>query len=573
MANQLYNWKRFWCPRTSRFDLSDGGYLSDPEVEWNAIQNPDTVPFASIATTPCLALLGEPGIGKSHEMQKQYELAKSQAAEENNAWLQFDLRDFQTDVRLCNKVFESPTFQSWRDGTHHLHLYLDSLDEGLLTITVLATLLLSELKACPVNRLSLRIACRTVVWPDILEEGLKRLWGDEAVKIYELVPLRRVDVQAAAQHYDLDADIFLQEVDRKGVVPLAIKPVTLNFLLNTYHRNRQLPLTRTALYLDGCRLLCEESNPSRIASRRVGKLTADQRLAIAARIAAVTVFANCSGIWIGADRGDVPEEDVTVRTLLSSGKERVEESEFTVSQADIQETLDTGLFSSRGSSRMGWAHQTYAEFLAAHYLQQHQTIQSQIMSLLIHAGDADGKVVPQLHETAAWIAGMIPAVFQEVMRTDPDVLLSSDVATAEEPVRAALVEHLLRFYDEGKLLDRDQAIRGQYGKLAHSGLIEQLRPYICDPTKGEVVRRVAIHIAEACTLHVFQDTLADIALDPSQPLTIRVSAAYAICNYGDEQTKAKFKPLAVGNAGEDTDDELKGCGLLGGCPKKNQQAL
>ena len=98
MANQLYNWKRFWCPRTGRFDLSDGGYLSDPEVKWDAIQNPDTVPFASIATTPCLALLGEPGIGKSHEMQKQYELAKSQDAEENNAWLHFDLRDFPHSI-------------------------------------------------------------------------------------------------------------------------------------------------------------------------------------------------------------------------------------------------------------------------------------------------------------------------------------------------------------------------------------------------------------------------------------------------------------------------------------------
>src|SRR5215831_1791315 len=80
--------------------------------------------------------------------------------------------------------------------------------------------------------------------------------------------------------------------------------------------------------------------------------------------------------------------------------------------------------------------------------------------------------------------------------------------------------------------------------------------------KGEVVRRVAIHIAEACTLHVLQGTLADIALDSSQPLAVRVSAAYAVCNYGDEKTKAKLKPLAMGTAGEDPDDELKGCGLL-----------
>ena len=51
MLNQLYDWKRFWCLRTGRFDLSDGGYLSDPESQWGAIQNPDTVPLTSMAMT------------------------------------------------------------------------------------------------------------------------------------------------------------------------------------------------------------------------------------------------------------------------------------------------------------------------------------------------------------------------------------------------------------------------------------------------------------------------------------------------------------------------------------------
>jgi hypothetical protein len=105
MLNQLYDWKRFWCLRTGRFDLSDGGYLSDPESQWGAIQNPDTVPLTSMGMTPCLVLLGEPGIGKSHEIQQQYERAKTQAAEASDAWLRFDLRDFQTDARFCNKVF------------------------------------------------------------------------------------------------------------------------------------------------------------------------------------------------------------------------------------------------------------------------------------------------------------------------------------------------------------------------------------------------------------------------------------------------------------------------------------
>ena len=41
---------------------------------------------------------------------------------------------------------------------------------------------------------------------------------------------------------------------------------------------------------------------------------------------------------------------------------------FTTSDEDVREVLDTGLFSARGERRMGWAHQTYEEFLGANYL-------------------------------------------------------------------------------------------------------------------------------------------------------------------------------------------------------------
>jgi hypothetical protein len=156
---------------------------------------------------------------------------------------------------------------------------------------------------------------------------------------------------------------------------------------------------------------------------------------------------------------------------------------------------------------------------------------------------------------------MVHEVFQEIMRIDPEVLLRSDVATADTKDRAALVKSLLILYDEEKSFDHDWAIRGQYQKLAHPGLAEQLRPYICDSAKNDVVRRVAINIAEACELQTLQGNLVDIALDPAQPVPIREEAAYAVGRIGDDTTKAKLKPLAIDDAGNDPDDQLKGYGL------------
>jgi ribulose-5-phosphate 4-epimerase/fuculose-1-phosphate aldolase len=75
-----------------------------------------------------------------------------------------------------------------------------------------------------------------------------------------------------------------------------------------------------------------------------------------------------------------------------------------------------------------------------------------MMSLIVHLSDPDGKIVPQLHETAAWLAGMVPDVFREIEITDPEVLPLSDTGAANVEDRATLVNNLLRLCDEEKLL-------------------------------------------------------------------------------------------------------------------------
>ena len=293
---------------------------------------------------------------------------------------------------------------------------------------------------------------------------------------------------------------------------MAIKPVTLGFLISTYIKNGRFPSTQTELYLQGCCRLCDENNESRRDARLTGTFTIEQRLAVASRIAAITVFSNRYAIWTGINRGDVPDEDTTIQEL-SGGTEDVDGVQFQVTEIAIKETLATGLFSSRGPNRMGWAHQTYAEFLAARYLAKHKMTLTQIMSLLVHPGDAELKLVPQLHEAAAWVAGMVPEVFRKITSVNPEVLLRSDIETADLKDRAVLVESLLKVYDEEGLLDHDRDNRKRYKRLNHPGIADQLRSYICDSTKGTIVRRVAIDIAEACELQVLQNVLANIALD------------------------------------------------------------
>jgi predicted NACHT family NTPase len=551
MSKPDYPWKRFWCPRSGQINLT-GGYLADPQL------NPDLVSLEAIAHIPCLVLLGEPGIGKSQEIKNLVEHTERQLNPSHSV-LELNLRSCSS---LATDLIQDQDFINWINGENHLYLFLDSLDEGMLGIQNLATQLADEFKKKKykdkLSRLYLRIACRTAVFPQVLEKSLEELWNED-LEIYELAPLRYIDVEVAAKRESIESQGFLSEIWDKNLVPLAIKPVTLKFLLNIYKRHDgqfSSDQTLSNLYLEGCRLLAEEVNPSRLGANLRGNLEADQRLIVAARIAAVTVFANQFAVWTGIDQGEIPAEDVLIRQL-TLGNETYDHRKTDVTEAAIREVLDSGLFSSRGPNRMGWAHQTYAEFLAAWYLVQHEVSVVQVMELISSSEDPENKLVPQLYETAAWLASMREDVLQEIIKTDPDVLLQSDVSTNAD-IRASIVDNLLTQYEQEKLFYRSRDKYHQYSKLNHPGLPTQLRPYICDSSKQINARSLSIDIAEACQASNLQEELVNLALASSQPIYLRVSAARAISSIGDADTKFKLKPLAMVQLSEDEDDQLKG---------------
>ena len=560
MLGETYDWKRFWCPRGGSLNLQDGGYLVDPDGTLGRRWNADLRTFDAIADLPCLVMLGEPGMGKTSTMRSERRAIDTsvQAGGGDTLWL--DLRSCGSEYQIVRKLFESEKFESWSAGDHHLHVFLDSLDECRLRVDNVAALLADELMEVPVGRLSLRIGCRTAEWPKTLEDGLKALWSEESIGVYELAPLRRVDVATAATANGLEPDTFLRGVQEAEAAPLAIKPVTLGFLLESYGKSGGLPSRQVELYLDGCRRLCEERNEDRVEAGRTGELSADQRLAVAARIAAVTTFSNKYAVWTGLERANLREDDVLVRGL-AGGTEAVGGDEFAVGEEAVKEALATGLFSARGPERLGWAHQTYAEFLAARYLAQRGLGMEQTMSLISHPDDLQGKLVPQLHETAAWLASMSPEVFRKIADTDPEVLLRSDVASTDVDDKVALVDTLLRLYDEGKLPDAGTIPHSQYRKLEHPGLADQLEPYIADAGKDLVARTAALDIAEACELRSLQGVAVEVALDADQPFLVRKDAVRFVAHVGDGHTRGRLKPLAVGAAGDDPDGDLRGWAL------------
>lgn len=326
--------------------------------------------------------VGRTGHRQVHHAERRSRPSRIAPCNANLSSIHIDLRAFSSESLLCQKVFESEKFTSWKNGSSHLFLHLDSLDEALLRIDSIANLLASELPSVPTERMSIRIACRTAVWPaDTLGVALNSTWG-EASGVFELAPLRRRDLIAALEAHDIDVGSFMQALFAAQAVPFAIKPLTLKMLLTIYQQRGSLPNSNIDLYKQGCLELCEERNKSRRDSGHRGQLNAGQRMRLAGRIAAATIFGNRFAVWTGPE-GNCPSEDIPVPTLAGN-REEGDFAAFDATDDDVREVLDTGLFSSRGDGRMGWAHQSYGEFLAAFYLFERGVPAETMLKALLH---------------------------------------------------------------------------------------------------------------------------------------------------------------------------------------------
>ena len=452
MSSPIINWKRFWCPREGSYELTGEGYLWDYDAS-TYFKDSGIVTLDNLFDIPCLILLGEPGIGKSTEISKHAQFIEERTGETGDDFLRFDLKDYQTDQMLFDDIFQNPTLKKWQKGKNRLYLFLDSLDEALLNINVLSTALPNKIESqkLPIERLCFRIASRVADWPINLEERLRSIWGENNVHAYELLPLRKLDVEDFAKAYNINSGIFIKKLEERDGQPFAIKPVTLKFLTKTFLRDGDIPKSKKELYLMGCQYLCTEEE-SRKVSRRAGHLTPEQKMKIVGRIAALSLFSNKSTIWIGTIKDDCEEGDLAKQAVYG-GIETVNGVDFTIGSAEVNEALNTGLFSARGTERLGWSHRTYAEFLAAWYLIEHKLDESKIISLISHPGDMNRRLIPQLHETSAWLATFSENIFAVIKDRNPEALLRSDVIVANESARASLVHSLLTMHDSGRLFE------------------------------------------------------------------------------------------------------------------------
>src|SRR5262249_26025784 len=159
-----------------RDSFEDSGFLTDPESEYGRYLKPHAVSLDKMEASDCLVLLGEPGMGKSTTLAKE----RDRLVAMGSKVLSLDLA--RTDGRTALEQIAEAS----GSAAQPLFVLTDGLDEGVARNANLVEQLGEALRRADRSHLRLRISCRTLEWPRLLEDRLKELWpGPDAVKVYE----------------------------------------------------------------------------------------------------------------------------------------------------------------------------------------------------------------------------------------------------------------------------------------------------------------------------------------------------------------------------------------------------
>jgi hypothetical protein len=467
-------------------------------------------PMETFRDLPVVALLGERGVGKSDILMS--EARRLDGAGACSRFVDLGLAGTAgLASALAAAAVDVPRF-----------VLLDSLDEVLdRNPGAWQSLVgcLEDLGAGGRAHLRLRISCRSSRWPARLKDALEDMWPGQ-VSYLGVAGLTRDDVAVAAELNGLGASFIAELEQRRLVVPMASWPVTLNPLLAAAAQDRPLPASLAEAFSQACERLCTETNPT----RRDG-ITPDHPgpaalLAIGRRLAAALQF--------GADGtlADLVDEGagLTLAALVRGSEPDGAGREVAYTEHLLRKLTESALLAPLGPRRWGFAHHSFQEFLAAQYLQAHG-IPVQVRRALLLAGDGPARhVVASQREVAAWAAVSDDELFDDILASDPEVLLLADMAVRPAGDRGRLAGALLDLAREDFTIQLDSLL---LYRLDYPGLAGQLAPRL-ETGRPPNELYAALLIARACPQPSLTSELMAVAEDPGISESLRSLAIEAV---------------------------------------------
>ena len=544
-----YDWQRRWIP----IDIgsSDGtdetARARAAKAIWELRNTPDGVLFDEIRHVPCLILLGEPGMGKSRFVEREEQRLSSYLKNSADESILQKLDGSGSLDEVWRRLFGTDKYRNWKTGVHRLALFVDSVDQAGISAEHVVTAIANEFADADVSRLQLRLVCRDHDWSQTLADMLGHVWRgyDDTVgnvRVYQLAPLGLEDIRlaAAANRSGIkDPEQFLKEIKDADALPLATVPITLEMLLK---ETGYLTSSRVELYEHGLKRLLRGSE----ATSDLTYSELERRFEIASRIAATMMLSRKHSTKVELD--DVPDTSsaLAVSDLVSEVANENDEGL-------IRATLDTALF--HGTSERTWAHQSFAEYLAAHCLSDKRITVEEILAKTLAP---DEKFASDLRDTLRWLIEMRTDVLGEVVKRQPMLVLTTDLSHLNDKEFKKLFTAILSLEDPYVYSHETWNLRNF--RAGHTSAKSVMLPYLADTSLSVYLRRFVLDLVKCLDIREMDDVLVRLALDKQEDQVLRHLAARRLADIGSADAKLRLKPYIFGRV-DDPEDDLKGYAL------------
>jgi hypothetical protein len=402
--------------------------------------------WEDLASEHALVVLGEPGAGKSTELEQE-------AARLGTPFL--SIREF----------LRTPVFPT-SDGP----LFLDALDE-----TRAAGRDRNEVLDQVIERLlrlgspQVRLSCRAADWLGGLDRReLSSVSPTTTVRVIELLPLTEDEAEQIARDRLGDASSsFMEMVRRHRLEGWLGNPQTLEMMIEVA-RKGDLPATRTELLEKACFIMAQEENRTHRSSLQDparDPVGANEILAAAGFLYALALTAGLEGF--AADQEDSDEFCPPLVHIPGS-------------QRELRMAIGSRLYRWQEGRALP-VHRTIAEFLAAKALCERVRKGLPLGRLLRLVTGYDGGTVSDLRGLYAWIASLLPEHASVLAAGDPVALIFyGDPQPLPSLVKREILKILGTWAERDPLFFYEGGSAQGFGGLADRGLIEDFRTVLTD---------------------------------------------------------------------------------------------
>ncbi|RKN50278.1 hypothetical protein D7223_00185 [Micromonospora endolithica] len=419
-------------------------------------------------------------------------------------------------------------------------IYLDSLDEALLTEPALVRLVNRAMSGPGTDGVEWRLACRPSAWTSAFVDGVK------SVERLRLLPMTRDAARRLLASLDVDEG-FLDALAAAGRSRLSASLLHFIAAARQWQETGRLPGRRVdALESEVQRLLTERED-----LRQPLRTGADVRRRTAGRLA---VFAAFGGVGRFAFRTGAGQTAIAVAELPT--RPEPDRPDVTVGGEVYAEVLGSALFDTAPQDTVAFRHQEYVDYLAARYVVDRAPTRSQVAALL---GLTDGVLPRSIVAVAAWVVALRPEFADVVAPANAAALVESEV-DLPPAARAAVVDALLADAREHEApprwsLDLSVVVHPDLARQ----LTDRLLTWIDQPFEAWWICRLAL----AGRISAVAPAALAIALDDRLPSWVRRPAIDVVTDLGSAPERAALLDGLKLHPDADPDDELR-AGLLDG---------